>query len=82
MTSPQLLRVSLEEHRVQLAAKAVDVEVLQIVFGQLVEHGFQVAEAGHHGELEAHSLQRVGAQGNRVVEEVTVPENTGHTVTL
>ena len=82
MAAPQLLRVALEEHRIQLAAETVDVEVLQIVFRQLVEHGLQVAEAGHHGELEAHGLQRVGAQRNRVIEEVAVPEDTGHSVAL
>ena len=82
VAAPQLLRVALEEHRIQLAAETVDVEVLQIVFRQLVEHGLQVAEAGHHGELEAHGLQRVGAQRNRVIEEVAVPEDTGHSVAL
>ena len=82
VTAPQLLGVPLEEHGVELTAETVDVEVLQVGFRQLVHHGLQVAEAGDHGELEAHGLQGVGAQGNRVVEEVAVPVDAGHAVAL
>ena len=45
-----------------------------------MHHGLQVAEAGDHGELEAHGLQGGGAQGNRVVEELAVEENPADAV--
>ena len=82
MATPQLLGVALEEHGIQLAAETIDVEVLQIVFRQLVHHGLQIAETGNQRKLRAHGLQRVGAQGNRVVKEVAVPVNTRHAMTL
>ncbi len=82
MASPQLLGVALEEHGVQLATETVDVEVLQIVFRQLVHHGFQIAETSDERQLRAHGLQRVGAQGDRVIEEMVVPVDAGNAVAL
>ena len=82
MAAPQLLGIALEEHGVELATETVDVEVLQIGFRQLVHHGLQIAEAGNKRKLRTHGLQRVGAQRDRIVKEVTVPVDPGHTMTL
>ena len=79
---PQLLGVALEEHRVQLAPETVDVEVLQIVLGQLVHHRLQIREPGLQRQLGAHGLERVRAQADRVVEEMPVPVDAGHAVPL
>ena len=82
MTPPQLLGVALEEHGVELAAEPVDVEVLQTGLRQLMEHGLEVAETRDHGELEAHRLEGVDGQGDRVVEEPAVPVDAGDAVAL
>ena len=82
VAAPQLLGIALEEHGVELATETVDVEVLQIGFRQLVHHGLQIAEASDQGQFRTHGLQRVGAQRDRIVKEVTVPVDPGHTMTL
>ena len=82
MPAPELLGVPLEEHRIQLAPEPVDVEVLQIVFRQLVHHRFQIREPGFERELGAHGLQRVRAEADRVIEEMPVPVDAGDAMAL
>ena len=73
VTAPELLGIPLEEHGIELAAEAVDVEVLQVVFRQLVNQGLQIAETGLHGQFETHCPQGLERKGDGVIQEMVVP---------
>ena len=57
MTSPEVLCIVLKEHGIQLPAKAVNIEIFQIILRQLMEHGSQIAEAYLQGSQHAKVLK-------------------------
>ncbi len=78
VAAPELLGVPLEEHRVQAVAKAVDVEVLEVVLGQRTRLGGQVARAHARGGGHAHRAQRACVERDGVVEEPPVVVDARH----
>ena len=70
MDAPELLGVVLEEHLVENAPEAVDVEVLQRFFGTLEERGAQIAPACLAGAPDPHCEERGNGDGDRIVEEM------------
>ena len=72
MAAPELLRVALKEHRVELLAKAVDVKVFQRILGPLVRRRRQIAHARLHRGGQTHVADGVGVHAHGIVEELFV----------
>ena len=78
MASPEVLRIMLKEHRIQLLAKTVDVEILERILLPLMNAGGKIAESRLHGIQKSHVPERLSLQRNRIVEELLVEKNTGY----
>ena len=80
MTAPEILRVILKEHGVELTAIAVDIKILQTVLGQFVDQGGQIAEAYLHGGEKAEVFEGFHFQGNGVVVKAGIKVDPGDAV--
>ena len=79
--TPDFLCVVLEEHLVQRTAEAVDIEVLQGGFRQLVHQRDHVSEACTEGVFEAHARESAPFDGDGIIEEGLEEEDAGNALT-
>ena len=80
MATPQLFGVALEEHGIQLFAETIDIEVFQRGFFFFADGALQVAASGCNGSSEAHVLDGIPLQGNRIVKELMLIINSGYPI--
>ena len=74
MPAPEVLRVVLEKHRVELLPEPVDVEVLERLLLSPEDCGLEIAEPGHDRRPQAHVRECRGLERDRIVEELAVEE--------
>ena len=72
VAAPELFRVALKEHGIELPTKAVDVEILQRILRQPVRRRRQIAHARLYRGGKAHVADGVGVHAHGIIEELLV----------
>ena len=80
MSAPKILGIVLKEHRIQLLAEAVDIEILEGLFFSLMEHCLKIAEAYHYCGAQTHVLDSRELERYWIIKELGVEENAAQTV--
>ena len=78
VSAPEVFRVILEKHGVQLSAKSVYIKILQIVFRELMNHGCQVAQPHLRGSEKSHVAEGFRLETDWIIVKPVIKENTGN----
>ena len=79
-SAPEIFRIFLKKHGVELPAETVYIEILQRVFLSFMYDAYQIAEAGLEGRDQAHVFKGFPFQGDRIVKKFPVKINPGYPV--